>query len=124
MSCDRQGPIVIITDGYFGAVGQGGGECKPANRLARGVSCLTLEAASYPPPGAGFHAYSPIAVFQHFECACDTEVARGIEVACVHNPRSGQERPIKADGVIGGGSAPAAVVAIRRRGDGYTFPDE
>ena len=45
-------------------------------------------------------------------------------MACVHDPRSGQERHINADGVIEGGLAPAAVVAIRRRGDGDRLPDE
>ena len=100
------------------------GECRPENSLARGVSCLTLEAASYPPLGAGFHTYLPIEALQHFERACDTEVARGIGVTCVHDSRSGQERHINADGVVKGGSAPAAVVAIRRRGGGDRFPNE
>ena len=45
-------------------------------------------------------------------------------MGCVHDPRSGQERPINVNGVIKVGSAPAAVVAIRRRGDGDRFPDE
>ena len=65
-SCDRQGPDVINTDGLSGAVGQGGGECRLANRLARGFSCLTLEATSYPTSVAGFHVYPPIEAFQHF----------------------------------------------------------
>ena len=47
-SCDRQGPKVVNTDGLSGAVGQGDEECRRANCLARGFSCLTLEAASYP----------------------------------------------------------------------------
>ena len=42
----------------------------------------------------------------------------------MHDPRYGQERHINADEVIEGGSALAAVVAIKRRSDGYTFPDE
>ena len=45
-------------------------------------------------------------------------------MACVHDPRFGQERHINTDGVIEGGSAPAAVVAIRRQGDDDRFPDE
>ena len=84
--------------------------------MAKGFSRLTLEAASYPPFGAGFITYPPMEAFQHFECACDTEVTRGIGVACVHNPRSGEERHINADGVVEGESALAAVVAIRCRG--------
>ena len=55
---------------------------------------------------------------------CKNEVTRGIGVACVHDPRSGQERHINADGVIQGGSARAAVVSIRRRGDDDRFSEE
>ena len=111
-------------DRYSGAIGQGDGECRPPNSLARCFSCLTHEAVSYPPFGAGFHTYPPTEAFHHFECACDTEMARGIGVACVHDPRSGQERHINADWVIKRRSAPAAVVAIRRRGGGDRLPDE
>ena len=93
-------------------------------RLARRCSCLTLEAASYPPSSADFHTYRPKKAFQHFECACDAVVPRVIGVECVHNPRSGQERHINADGVIEERSAPAAVVDFRRRGDGYRFSDK
>ena len=109
---------MVGADGYSGAVGQGEGEFRPANNLARGLLSLTREVASYPPFGAGFHTYPPVEAFQYFECACNPEMARGIGVACVHDPRSGQERHINADGVIKRGSAPAAVVAIRRRGGG------
>ena len=77
-----------------------------------------------PDSGAGFHTHPPTKAFQHFECACETEVTRGIGVACVHNPRSGQERHVNADGVIEGWSAPAAVVAIKRRTHGNRFPEE
>ena len=45
-------------------------------------------------------------------------------MACAHDPRSVQERHVNADGVIKGWSAPAAVVAIKRRSDGYRFPDD
>ena len=113
---DRQGSKIVNADGYSGAVGQGDGECRPASSLARSFSCLTLEAASYPPFGAGFNTYPPIEAFQHFECACDTVVARCISVACMHDSRPGQEWHIDADGFIREGSAPAAVVDIRRRG--------
>ena len=99
-SCDRQGPNVINTDGLSGAIGQRGGESRPANRLAKVFSGLTLEAASYPTSGAGFHIYLPIEAFRHFLCASDTEVTRGIGVACVHDPRSSQERHMNADGVL------------------------
>ena len=44
--------------------------------------------------------------------------------ACVHDPRSGQERHMNADGALERGSAPAAIVAIKHRSDGYKFPDE
>ena len=43
-------------------------------------------------------------------------------MACVHDPRSAQERHINADEVIDGGSAPAAVMAIKRRSGDYRFP--
>ena len=45
-------------------------------------------------------------------------------MACVHDPRSGQEWHIDADGVIKKGSALAVVVGIRRRGGGDRFPNE
>ena len=123
-SCNRQGPNVINAGALSGAVGQGGRECRSANLSTRGFSCLTLEAASYPTSGAGFHIYPPIEAFQHFQCACDTKVTRGIGAECVHDPRSGQEQHMNADGVLKRGSAPAAIVAIKRRSDGYKFPDE
>ena len=85
---------------------------------------VTLEAASYPPFGSGFQTYPPREAFQHFECACDTEMARGIGVTCVHDPWSGQEWHINTDGVIKWGSAPVAVGPIRRRGGSDRFPDE
>ena len=77
---------------------------------ARCVLRLTLEAASYPPFCADFHTDPPVKASQHFECACDAEVARGIGVACVHDPRSGQVRHEDANRVIKGGSASATVV--------------
>ena len=88
-----------------------------------GFPCLAFEAASYLPFGADCHTYPPIETCQHFECACDTEVARGIGVACVYGSWSSQEWYINADGVVKGGSAFVAVVA-RRRGDGDRFPAE
>ena len=45
-------------------------------------------------------------------------------MACVHDPRSGRERPIDAAGVIKERSAPAVVVDFRRRGGDDRFPDE
>ena len=118
-SCDRQGNKVVP-----GLLGKGDGACRPAKCLARGISCLTVKAASYPPFGAGFHTYPAIEALQLLKCACNTEITRGIGVACVHDPRFGQERHMNADGVIKVGLAPAAVMPIRRRGDGNTFPDE
>ena len=41
----------------------------------------------------------------------------GSKIPSVHDSRSGQKRPIDADGIVEGGSAPAAVVAIRRGGN-------
>ena len=43
-------------------------------------------------------------------------------MACEHDPRSAKEGHINADEVIDGGSAPAAVVATKRRSGGYRFP--
>ena len=85
---------------------------------------MTLEAASHPPFGAGFNTYPRIEAFHPFECARDTEVTGGIGVACVHDPRSGQEWYINAVGVIERGSAPTAVVAISRGGGDDRFPEE
>ena len=48
---------------------------------------------------AGFHTNPPIEAFKHFEGARDTEVTGGIGVACMHDPRSGQEGHIDANGV-------------------------
>ena len=62
--------------------------------------------------------------FEHLKCACDTEVTRCIGVACVHDPRSGQERHMNTDRVIKGQPAATAVVAIRRLGDADKFPEE
>ena len=45
-------------------------------------------------------------------------------MACAHDPRWGQEWHIDEDGGIKKGSAPAAVVGIRRRGGGDRFPNE
>ena len=67
----------------------GGFECRPSDGLAGIFPCPTFEAASYPPFGADFHTYPPIETFQHFECPCDTKVARSLGVACVHDPSSG-----------------------------------
>ena len=60
---DRQWSKIVNADGYSGAVGQGDGECRPANGLARCFPCQTLEAAPYPPFGADFHTYPPIIAF-------------------------------------------------------------
>ena len=38
--------------------------------------------------------------FKHFEGARDTEVTGGIGVACMHDPRSGQEEHVDANGVV------------------------
>ena len=46
-------------------------------------------------------------MFRHFEGARDTEVAGGIGVACVHDPRSGQKGHLDADGVAEGEPAEA-----------------
>ena len=61
-------------------------------------------------------------MLKDFEGARNTEMIRGSRVASVHDIRSGQIGPIYVDGVIEGGSAPAAVVAIRRGGDGDRDP--
>ena len=82
----RQGSKIVKADRYSRAIRQGGGEGRPSNGLTRSFPCLTLEAASYPPFGADFHTYPPIETFQHFECPCDTKVARSLGVAFVHDP--------------------------------------
>ena len=118
------GSKIVNADGYSGTVGQRDGECRPTINLARGFSCLTLEAASYPHL---VQAYIPTHLeeaFRYFECACDTEVARGIGVTYVHDPRSGQGWHINTDGVIEGRSAPVAIGAIRSRGGSDRFLDE
>ena len=120
----RQGSKIVNADGYSKAIRQRDGEGRPSNGLTGGFLCLALEAASYPPFGADFHTYPPIETFQHFECSCDTEVARSLGVACVHDPWSGLERHINANGIVEGRSAPAAVMAIRRRVGGDWFPNE
>ena len=84
-----QGSKIVNADGYPWAARQGNGECRPSDGLAGSFPCLTFEAASYPPFGADFHTYPPIETFQHFECPCDTKVARSLGVACVHDPWSG-----------------------------------
>ena len=97
---DRQWSKVVNADGYPGFIRQWYEECRPADSLARYFSRLTLEAASYPPFCAEFHTDPPVEAFHYFKCACDTKVARGIGVACVHDPRSGQVRQVDANGVI------------------------
>ena len=73
---------------------------------------------------ADFHTYRPAEAFQHFKWACDTKVARGIGVACVHDPRAGQVWHVDANGVVKGGTASAAVVGRRRQGVGNGFPNQ
>ena len=70
------------------------------NRLAGGLTSLVFEAAAYPLFRAGFHANPPIEAFKHFEGASDTEMTRGIGVAFMHGPRSGQKGHIDANGVV------------------------
>ena len=80
-----RGPNVVNVDKYSRAVGLRDGGCRPANCLARGITCLTLEAAS---SYIGLHIYPPIEAYQNFKCSCDSEVTRGIGVACVHSLRT------------------------------------
>ena len=61
---------------------------------------LAFEAAAYPPFRAGFHVNPPIEAFKQLESARDTEVTGGIGVACIHDPRSGQEGHIDANKVV------------------------
>ena len=85
----RQESKIVHADGYSRAIRQRNGECRPSNGLTGSFPCLTFEAASYPPFGADFHTYPPVETFQHFECHCDTKVARSLGVVCVHDPWSG-----------------------------------
>ena len=96
----RQRPKVVNTDGDARAVRKGEGEDWPANRLAGDLTRLIFKAAAHPPFCAGFHTNPPVEAFKHFESARNTEMTGGISVACVHDPRSGQERHIDANGVI------------------------
>ena len=121
---DRQWSKVVNADGHPGSIRQGYGECKPADSLARCFSRLTLEATSYPPFYADFYTNPPVEAFQHLECACDTKVARGIGMVCVHDPRSGQVRHVDANRFMKGGTASAAVVGLRRQGVGNRFPNQ
>ena len=121
---DRQWSKVVNADGYPGSIRQWYGECRPADSLARCFSRLTLEATSYYPFCADFHTDPPVEAFQHFECACDTKVARGVGVTCVHDPRSGQVWHVDAKGVVKEGTASAAVVGRRRQGVGDGFPNQ
>ena len=54
----------------------------------------------HPPFRAGFHTNPPVEAFKHFEGAHNTKVTGGIGVACMHDPQSGQEGHIDANGVI------------------------
>ena len=45
-------------------------------------------------------------------------------MACVHDPWSGYERHVDANGIVEGTSPTVAVMAIRRRVGGDWFPDE
>ena len=106
-SCYEQGPEIVNADGNARAVGQEDRENWPANCLAGGLTRLAFEAAAHPPPRADFHADPREKTFKHFEGACNTEMTGGIGVACVHDPRSGQNGHIDANGVIEGGPAEA-----------------
>ena len=61
---------------------------------------LAFQAAAHPPFRAGFHANPPEETFKHFEGACNTQMTGGIGVACVHDPRSSQQRYVDANRVI------------------------
>ena len=65
------------------------------------------EAAAHPLFRADFHADPPVKTFKHFEDAHNTKMTEGIGVACVHDPRSGQNGHIDAIGVIEGKPAEA-----------------
>ena len=78
---------------------------------------------SHPPFGADFHSNPLKEVFKNFEGATrNTEMTGGSRVASVHDPRPGQKGHIDMDGIIEGGSALAAVVAIRCEGKGDRGP--
>ena len=94
------------------------------NRLAGGLACLAFEAAAYPPFRAGFHANPPVEAFKHFESARDTEVTGGVGVARLHDPRSGQERHVDANGVVKRRPSKAGGVAVRLGGSGCGTADK
>ena len=85
---------------------------------------MAFEAAAYPPFRAGFHANPPVEAFKHFESARDTEVTGGVGVARLHNPRSGQERHVDANGVVKRRPSNAGGVAVGLGGGGGGTADE
>ena len=66
---------------------------------------------------ADFHTNPPVESFKHFEGAHNTNVTGGIGVACVHDPRSGQEGHIDANRVIKRRPSNAGRRAIWARGN-------
>ena len=85
---------------------------------------MAFEAAAYPPFRAGFHANPPIEAFKHFESARDTEVTGGVGVARLHDPRSGQEGHVDANGVVKRRPSKAGGVAVGLGGGGGGTADE
>ena len=85
---------------------------------------MAFEAAAYPPFRAGFHANPPIEAFRHFESAHDTEVTGGVGVAHLHDPRSGQEGHVDANGVVKRRPSKAGRVAVWLGGGGGGTVDE
>ena len=85
---------------------------------------MAFEAAAYPPFRAGFHANPPIEAFEHFESAHDTEVTGGVGVARLHDPRSGQEGHVDANGGVKRRPSKAGRVAVWLGGGGGGTADE
>ena len=85
---------------------------------------MAFETAAFPPFRAGFHDNSPIEAFKHFESARDTEVTGGVGVARLHDPRSGQEGHVDANGVVKRRPSKAGRVTVWSGGDGGGTADE
>ena len=83
---------------------------------------MAFEAAAYPPFRAGFHANPPIEAFN--ESARDTEVTGGVGVARLHDPQSGQEGHVDANGIVKRRPSKAGGVAVVLGGGGGGTADE
>lgn len=76
------------------------GKDGPAKGFAVRLIRLTHGVAAHLPPSAGSLANTPKETYQYLKCLSNNEVAGGIRVACVYDPRSCQEWHIDADWIV------------------------